>query len=102
MKEVNNLFFEFLNKPEHSPSNGMFSNTKKRKSIETTIEEQKKQRNRERVRRCRKKKQDRLSYLEQRNLQLEEENQELKDGKNPAGKVWTLGIEQPLEIQRKV
>ena len=80
MNAMNVSMYEFLNRPLQ-PSDARVNVSPlsdKADSNQEDLDERRRMKNRERVRKCRKRKQDRLNFLEDRTAELEKENGNLK------------------------
>jgi hypothetical protein len=80
MNGMNMAMFDYVNR-NSAPANGHsnVSPMSEKNSNQDELDERRRMKNRERVRKCRKRKQDRLNFLEDRTSELEKENQQLKN-----------------------
>ncbi|KAG6949082.1 hypothetical protein JG688_00014797 [Phytophthora aleatoria] len=81
MPNMNMTMYDYMNRPAlQQPADPRLSVTPNsdRVSDQEDLDERRRMKNRERVRKCRKRKQDRLNFLEDRTAELEKENGVLK------------------------
>ncbi|GMF43166.1 unnamed protein product [Phytophthora fragariaefolia] len=81
MPNMNMTMYDYMNRPAlQQPADPRLSVTPSsdRVSDQEDLDERRRMKNRERVRKCRKRKQDRLNFLEDRTAELEKENGMLK------------------------
>ncbi|KAG1703181.1 hypothetical protein DVH05_008091 [Phytophthora capsici] len=81
MQNMNMPMYDYMNRPAlQQPADPRLSVTPNsdRVSDQEDLDERRRMKNRERVRKCRKRKQDRLNFLEDRTAELEKENGMLK------------------------
>ncbi|KAH7478970.1 hypothetical protein KRP22_010978 [Phytophthora ramorum] len=82
MANMNMSMYDYMNRPalQQPPTDPRLSVTPNsdRVSDQEDLDERRRMKNRERVRKCRKRKQDRLNFLEDRTAELEKENGALK------------------------
>lgn len=107
---MNMSMYEYMGRPTiHQPqqhhmqdyrtSSSKVSPVSEKESDQDDLDERRRMKNRERVRKCRKRKQDRLNFLEDRTAELEKENHQLK---NKMARKTVGSSSEPLsEVQLK-
>lgn len=107
MPNMNMGMYDYMNRPAlQQPADPRLSVTPNsdRVSDQEDLDERRRMKNRERVRKCRKRKQDRLNFLEDRTAELEKENGMLKAKmarKDSGVKDEPLTAEQVNELRKK-
>ncbi|KAF1335589.1 Scp extracellular protein, partial [Globisporangium splendens] len=103
---MNMNMFDYMGRPTihqpqhmHDPRSSKTSPISDKGSDQDDLDERRRMKNRERVRKCRKRKQDRLNFLEDRTAELEKENHVLKT--KMARKSVSAAAEPMNEIQLK-
>lgn len=108
---MNMSMFDYMGRPTihqpqhmHDPRSSKVSPVSDKGSDQDDLDERRRMKNRERVRKCRKRKQDRLNFLEDRTAELEKENHVLKTKmarKAVGGSAEPLNEAQLKELRKK-